>query len=277
MNDFQEPKKVIEGAQNIYIFPSGKENPESVPCSLALFYTLKEQKKNVNLIIDDFPEKFRFLIPSLDFLSYPKDFIISIPTTKAKFSQIRYDKTEENLKICLALDKGEIKKNEISFYFSEPKPDLLITIGSNPSPSAEGEGSKDLDFLKKNNLFSFGAKPPVLNINNQETTDPAPEQARYGAGNENIIKTNLTPHQSKLGTWQVKNNSSLAELFTDFIKSIDENLIKENVATALLTGLIIFSDNFQNPNTSAEILETAAFLIKKRAKHQQIIDGLYKI
>ena len=241
MNDLQEPKKVIEEAQNIYIFPSGKENPESVPCSLALFYTLKEQKKNVNLIIDDFPEKFRFLIPSLDFLSYPKDFIISIPTTKTRFSQIRYDKTEENLKICLTLDKGEIKKNEISFYFSEPKPDLLITIGS-----------KDLDFLKKNNLFSFGLKPPVLNVSNQETTD-----------NENIIKTNL-----------IKNNCSLAELTVDFIKSIDENLIKENIATALLTGLIIFSDNFQNPNTSAEILETAAFLIKKGAKHQQIIDFL---
>ena len=236
MDLFQKSKKLIDEARNIYILPSIDNQDESVSTSLALFYTLKKLQKNVNLIIDKFPEKFQFLIPSLDFISEPKNFVISIPSSKAEVSQIQYEKDKEGLKIYLTLDKGNIKKNDISFCFNISKPDLLITVGNKNLPLDQ----------------SFNIECPILNIDNQTE-------------NENFGQVNL-----------IKNNFSLAEIVNGFLKSIDNDLIEKDIATCLLTGIIISSGNFQNQKTSTETFEAAAFLIKKGASHQQIINHLYK-
>src|SRR3989344_1749129 len=94
----EEIKNLISQAKSICIIPSQHE-PESLTAALALFYTLRELNKNVNLIIEEVPEKLQFLIPSLDFISSPKNFVISIPRSLADVSQIYYEKNEEHVKI----------------------------------------------------------------------------------------------------------------------------------------------------------------------------------
>src|SRR3989344_8627961 len=113
----QEAVKLITEAKNICIIPSETNEPESLTATLALFYTLKELHKNVNLIIQDLPENFNFLTPSLDFISSPKNFVISIPRNVADISQVYYEKNEDSLKIHLTIENGQIKKDNISFYF----------------------------------------------------------------------------------------------------------------------------------------------------------------
>lgn len=242
MDLFQNAKELIDQSKNICILPS-QEREESIINALALFYTLKELDKNVNLIIDEIPERLKFLIPSLDYISYPKNFVVAIPNTLAEISQIRYEKDEKDLKIYMTIDKGNIKKNDISFYFTEPKADLLITIGV-----------KELNYPNQYNLLGNDvlSNVPVLNIDNQ------PENKNFG-------RVNL-----------IKLENSLTELIFQFIKSINEKLIEKNIANALLTGIIISSDNFRGPKISSEILETAALLIKNGASRQQITDNLYK-
>jgi len=115
----EETKQIIADSKNIYIIP--QEEPEELVCALALFYTLKELNKNVNLIIGELPENLKFLAPSLDFISYPKNFVISVPNRIADISQIYYERNDNNLKIHLTLEKGIIKKDDVSFYFSEAK------------------------------------------------------------------------------------------------------------------------------------------------------------
>lgn len=269
MDLFQEAKKLINETKNIYILPSTNNQDDSIPTSLALFYILKKLKKNVNLIVEKFPEKFHFLIPSLNFISEPKNFVISIPASKGEVSQIQYEKSEEGLKIYLTLDKGNIKKNDISFSFNISKPDLLITVGNK-------------NLLPNQN---FSIEGPILNIDNQILLDKnyltplenqrfltgQAEQTSLGekplteqAGNKNFSQVNL-----------IKSNSSLAEIVSDFLKSVNEDLIEKNISTCLLTGIIVSSENFQNRETSVKTFETAAFLVKKGASHQQIIDELY--
>ena len=124
----EETKNLIAQAKNICLIPSEHE-PESLTSCLALFYTLKELGKNVNLISENFPKNLEFLIPPVDFISSPKNFVISIPRTASNISQIYYEKTEEYLKIHLTTDKGSLKKDDISFYFKEAKPDLIKTFG----------------------------------------------------------------------------------------------------------------------------------------------------
>ena len=62
MENANELKNLITQANNICLIPNESE-PESLTGSLALFYTLKELGKNVNLVSEKFPEILDFLVP----------------------------------------------------------------------------------------------------------------------------------------------------------------------------------------------------------------------
>jgi hypothetical protein len=157
MENITESKQIISNSKNIYLIPS--QEPEAIASTLALFYTLKELSKNVNLIIDALPENLKFLAPSLDFISYPKNFVVSIPNNVASISQIYYEKNDNNLKIRLTIEKGSVKKDDVSFYFSEPKPDLIITLGIKDYKS---------HLADKLNSFGFLLDSPILNIDSSQ-------------------------------------------------------------------------------------------------------------
>ena len=234
--DLQESKKLINEAKSIYLIPVKSANLEGIVSALALFYTLKESGKNVNILIDDMPEILNFLAPSLDFITLPKNFVISIPKSIAEISQIYYEKNDEALKIHLAIEKGSVKKDNISFYFSETKPDLIITLGV-----------KDYEIELKSKLDSFGflLGSPILNIDN--TTE-----------NKNFGKINI-----------IEDRPLSAIIF-----NLAEN-ITPKTANCLLAGLIIYTDNFKN-NVTAEIFETAGSLIKKGANLKEITNNISK-
>jgi len=240
MNETEQAKQLIREAKNIYIIPPQNNEPESIANALALFYTLKELNKNVNLIIEELPEKLKFLVPSLDFISYPKNLVISIPRKMTDVSQIYYEKNDEALKIHLSLEKGSIKKENISFYFSEPKPDLIITLGIQ---------NFKVQLLERLDSFGFLLNSPILNIDNHQ------ENIKFGK--VNLIK-----------------NRSFPEILIDLIKLINNDSIKKETADCLLTGLIIHSNNFKNSKTTAEIFETAGLLMKKGASIKNITDNI---
>src|SRR3989338_6090928 len=199
-------KQLIGEAKNICVIPSQTNEPESLTAALALFYILKELHKNVNLIIQDFPEKLNFLVPSLDFITSPKNFVISIPKSVAEVSQIYYEKNEENLKIHLTVDKGRIKKEDVLFYFSSAKPDLVITLGI-----------KDLESQLKDQLDSFGfiLDTPILNIDTKTENDTDNQESLGEANNEN----------KKFGRVDLVEKKSISEIIFTLAKSIDENVV----------------------------------------------------
>jgi nanoRNase/pAp phosphatase (c-di-AMP/oligoRNAs hydrolase) len=232
MENITESKQLISDAKNIYLITA--EEPEAITSTLALFYTLKELGKNVNLIIDTLPESLKFLAPSLDFISYPKNFVISIPNNIAQVSQIHYEKNSDALKIHLTLENGNIKKDNIAFYFAEAKPDLIITVGIK-------DYSKELP--AKLDSFGFLLDSPILNIDNSK------ENQKFG-------KINLLAE------------SSLSET----ILSLAESASKES-ANCLLAGLVIYTENFKNKLT-AEIFQATSDLMKKGADLKIITENI---
>ncbi|MFA6190487.1 MAG: hypothetical protein WC711_03235 [Candidatus Staskawiczbacteria bacterium] len=230
----QEAKNLIAEAKNIYLITS--QEPEAIVATLALFYTLKDLGKNVNLLIDNLPENLKFLSPSLDFISYPKNFVISIPNKVAQISQIYYEKNDEALKIHLTLDGGNIKKENIAFYFSETKPDLIITVGVK-------DYQKEL--AEKLDSFGFLLDSPVLNIDNSKD-------------NQKFGKINLIE------------GTSLSEIIVNLFEEL-----KLESSKCLLTGLVIYTDNFKNKVT-ADVFALASALMKKGADLKEIINNIYK-
>ncbi len=232
MQNITESKQIISDSKNIYLITS--QEPEAITSTLALFYTLKDLGKNVNLIIDSLPENLKFLAPSLDFISYPKNFVISIPSAVAKVSQIYYEKNNDALKIHLTVESGNIKKDNISFYFSEAKPDLIITIGIK-------DYAKELS--EKLNSFGFLLDSPILDIDNSQDN-------------------------KKFGKINIIEEGSISEI----ILNLTENIKKES-AVCLLTGLVIYTENFKNKIT-ANIFEKASTLMKTGADLKIITDNI---
>lgn len=236
----QEVKNLIAEAKNIYLVTSqepealGRSTGEAITSTLALFYTLKDLGKNVNLLLDSLPENLKFLSPSLDFISYPKNFVLAIPNSVAQISQIYYEKNDEALKVHLTLENGTIKKDNISFYFTEAKPDLVITIGIK-------DYQKEL--AGKLDSFGFLLDSPVLNIDNSKD-------------NQKFGKINLI------------GESSLSEII--FTLADD---IKKEPSECLLAGLVIYTENFKK-NITANIFELASQLMKKGADLEEITNSI---
>lgn len=241
METLNKAKNLIEKCQDILIFPSPEPQGDSLGSALALFYTLKKLGKNVNVKTGDVPEKFKFLTDSHQ--ASASDFIISINTEGKEISKMRYEKNGNDLKIYLALNKGQVRNEDISLSpFPGPElslhsPDLLITLGA-----------QSLE-----NVPQAFWQLPILNIDNQPQ-------------NESFGEVNL-----------MEMTSSLAEIVTNLIKSLaGQELFDKEIATCLLTGIIWSSQNFRNPKTRPKTFETSAFLIERGADHQEIIQHLYK-
>ncbi len=239
----QEAIQTINEAKNIYIVPGETTNTDSHAAALALFYTLKEMGKNVNLAVSDFPENLKFLIPSLDFISYPKNFVVSIPAKIADISQIYYEKDGQGLKIHLTVDKGIIKKDEVSFYYSEAKPDLVITLGV-----------KDFkeQMSKKMDSFGFLLDSPILNI-------------------DNAVQEN-----KKFGKINLVRDASLSEIALDLVTNSHAESANKEAATCFLAGIAAFTENFGNSKVSPGIFETASLLMKKGTDLKTIKENLWK-
>lgn len=237
MENFTGAKQNISDSKNIYLVTA--EEPEAIASTLALFYTLKDLGKNVNLVIEALPQNLTFLAPSLDFISYPKNFVISIPNKVAQVSQIYYEKNDDALKIHLTLENGNIKKENIAFYFSEAKPDLIITVGIK-------DYAKELS--EKLNSFGFLLDSPILNIDN-------------GQDNQKFGKINLLA------------DISLTENVFGLIKDTNGESIKKEPAECLLSGLVFYTENFKTKLT-ADIFEIAGKLMKAGADLKTITDNI---
>lgn len=257
METLEEIKNLVSESKNICVIPSQNNEPESLTAALALFYTLKELGKNVNLVLQQLPETLQFLTPSMDYISQPKNFVIAIPKNVAEVSQVYYEKNDETLKIHLTIDKGSIKKDNLSFYFTDAKPDTIITLGIQ-NFQRELEGKLD--------SFGFLLESPIINIDSVTVSGATPMAQVNGVSQDN----------ARFGKINLLQEKSLSEMALEVITSLNSNGISKNAAHCLLAGLTLHYENFQNPQTSPEIFQLCAQLMKLGADRQQILANLYK-
>lgn len=253
MEQLKQAKNLIEKSENILIAPNPELSGDNLGSALALFFTLRKLGKNVNTSIKEIPDRFRFLINNQG-RSQSQDFVVSVKDPQKNISALRYEKTDQDLKIYLTLGQGELKINDLALTAPVPavfdfspgqKFDLLITIGV--------KSPEDLpDFFSQNNRLFY--QVPILNIDNQLSNE--------GFGDINLLKT----------------TSSLSEISMSLIEELDPTkmIFDQTIARSLLMGIVWAWQNFRHPRTRPQTFEASAFLMEKGANLQEIVHHLYK-
>lgn len=177
-------------------------------------------------------------------LSLTKSFVIDVSTAKSDVEELSYKKEQGRLSIFLKSSKDPFTTQDISFRNSDFPFELIITLGIS---SLEQLGA----YYDQNTELFF--ETPIINID-------------YRSANENYGHYNLVELSA----------TSVSEIILDLINKFESNLIDENIATQLLTGIIVETNSFQHIRTTPQTFLKASQLVSLGARQQEIINYIYK-
>lgn len=244
--------ELIKRSNKILVLPSSPPDGDSLGSAVALYIALRKLGKEVTVICaDPVPDVYDFLpnmkIVGNKFIS-SNDFIITIDCKKIKVDKIKSAIEDDKVNIIISPLDGHFSEDDISFNKGEISYDLIITVDT-----AE---LQQLRWVYENNIEIFH-QVPVINIDHHISN------THFGKINHVDIMSSST-------------TELLCPLFEELAKDTGVDIIDEDVATLLLTGIITDTGSFQNANTTPKSFEVASELIAYGARQQEIIQYIYK-
>lgn len=192
-------------------------------------------------------EKFKFIKKEniKNSVSGARDFVLSFNTSSNKIMGVRTEEAQGELRIYITPDRGAIDPRDFSFIPAKFKYDLVFVLGA-----------CDLEQLGK--IYEDNAdlffEVPVVNVDNKSE-------------NENFGKINLVDMTA----------SSVSEVVFSFLEKISAlDKVDEDIANALLTGIIDATNSFQKKNTTPRSFLISAQLMGYGANQQEIVRWMYK-
>lgn len=244
---FQQSINLVAHADAIAIVPSLNPDGDTIGACGGLSLALGNTGKKTQILVPGSffaPEKYAFLPLFSKLFCKSREVALSISCPAV--ASVRYEKTEGGLVFFIAPKSVDISLADIALKPSFVSPDLFITVGVS---DRENLGAS---FPESARVFF---DTPIINIDN----NPA---------NEKFGTTNLLSFTS----------SSKTEVVKKLVDGVagEKNILDEKSATYLLFGIVCATKNFQSPKTNPSSLLCAASLILKGAKHQDIVQHLYK-
>jgi phosphoesterase RecJ-like protein len=248
----QQISELIKSSNNILLVTHESPDSDGVGGMIALSLVLEKLGKKTTMIAPGFDDDYHHFLPSSDkvmpSLVNSKDFVISLDITNTKVEKILYKRIDnDRLDIIVTPGNGsQINQDEIKFSSAGYGWDLIIVLDC---ATLERTGS-----VQESEPALFYEKP-IINID-------------HHAGNDFFGKVNLVEITA----------TSTSEVLVPLIESLgrENNLIDENVATCLLTGIMGDTSSFQNSNTTPKSLTVAAQLVAAGARQQEIVRNLFK-
>jgi len=243
----QQALELINKAKRILITP-GRPDGDSIGSAVALHIVLNKLDKKVEtVVIEPMSKKFDFLPAVEKFQKQFKnnqDFIISLDCSNATADKLSYNFNENKLNIVVTPKTGEFKSADISTSLGKFPYDVIITLDA-------------ADFDQIGKFYEDNPKLfqsiPVINIDHHASNDYF--------GTVNLVDLTAT---------------STAEILVGLIEALGPSLIDEDVATALLAGIISDTGSFQHGNTTPKSLTIAAQMVGFGARQQEIIKHFFK-
>ena len=249
LNLEQQIFKQIEKSTRILLIFSKRQEEDALASALALFLFLKKAGYKIDIAgqKSDKSSSLAFL-PSYEEIRANlynlRRFIVSVNISQAKVNQIKYSVDDNSLNFIITPSEGWFKPEDVSSRAGQFEYDLIITLGVKELESLG-------DFYDKNVEFFY--KTPIINIDNQ-------------ADNEDYGQINFID----------LNAAARAEIVFYLLKSYRPDLIDEDVATCLLSGIIQQTKNFKSANLTPRTFLASSELISLKARREEIITNLYR-
>ncbi len=248
----QQALERIKASNKILLLTHKQPDGDAIGSLLALQRVLKKLEKQVSAIIfEPVAPSFHFMpgIADLDTVVTSRNqLLISIDTAHTGPIKLGWKRDEANSRAFIVVNaEGVIRPEDIHIEAPSYDVDLVITLDCN-SIDRLGE------FYNQNTALFY--ETPLINI------DHHADNEQFGAVN-----------------WVDVTATSTAEILVSLLEALgrDTQLIDEDVATSLLTGIITDTGSFKNQNTTPKSLTVAAQLVAAGAHQQEIIYHLFKV
>ena len=239
----------INKAKNILITFNKDWDGDSVSSALALYLFLKKQDKNVTIAAERFNKKLAYkFLPAHESIENELDnlrkFIVSLDISSAKVGQIKYKIEENVLNFIISPKEGFFTHDDIKSRAGEFKYDLIFVIDT---PDLESLGNI------YDNDTEFFYQVPVINIDHHSQNES------YGQINHVELTAIAT-----------------SEILFNLMTSYSRDLIDEDIATCLLTGIIAKTRSYKTPNITPQALSISSQLISLGGRREEIVTQLYR-
>jgi nanoRNase/pAp phosphatase (c-di-AMP/oligoRNAs hydrolase) len=245
MNDPKVKQQIaekIKDSSNILVTVSTNPSVDALSAALGLTIMLNKLGKHATAVFSgSIPPAITFLDPEKTFedtVDSLRDFIIALDKEKA--DHLRYKVDGDVVKIFITPYRTTITSEDLEFSQGDYNVELVLALG----------------------------------VDNQEHLDSALEahgRILHDATVATITAGELTSELGSLA-WHDEKASSLSEMLVSLSDAIkdDKPLLDEEIATALLTGIVAATDRFSNPRTTSTVMTMAAQLMAAGADQQLI-------
>lgn len=240
----QSPKQSIveriKSATNILVTVSRNPSVDALSAALALTLMLNKMDKHATAVFSgQIPSAIEFLEPGKTFehtVDSLRDFIIALDKEKA--DRLRYKVEDDVVRIFITPYRTTLSEKDLSFTQGDFNVELVIALGV--------ERREELD-------EAIAAHGRILH-------------------DATVVTINDNGKKTGLGTidWSDDNVSSLCEMLMSLSEALKSGLLDEQIASALLTGLVAATERFSNPHTSPRVMTMAAQLMAAGANQQLI-------
>ncbi len=239
-NTRQQISERIKEVSNILITVSKNPSVDELSAALGLTLMLNKLEKHATAVFSGtIPSALEFLEPgktlenNVDSL---RDFIIAIDKEKA--DRLRYKVEGDVVRIFITPYRTNISQEDLEFTHGDFNVELVLALG----------------------------------VENQDVLDEAIAAHGKILHDATVATINAQNKTSNLGSidWRDEKASSLSEMLVSLGESLKNGLLDEQIATALLTGIVAATNRFSNNQTSSKSMTIAAQLMAAGANQQLI-------
>ena len=233
----------LKTANTVLITVSRNPSVDQLAACIGLTLVVNKLNKHGSAVFSgDIPSTIEFLKPedtiekNTDSL---RDFIIALDKNKA--DKLRYKVEDQTVRIFITPYRTSLSESDLEFSQGDFNVELIIALG----------------------------------VQNQEDLDQAITAHGRILHDATVASIN-TQSQSSLGSinWVDPGASSLCELVSNLSHSLGDKLLDEQIATALLTGIVAETERFSNEKTTSNTMSISSELMAAGANQQLVATKL---
>lgn len=245
----QQALEQITRAKRILIVSKENAPNDAIASAVACVLFLKKMGKDADIAIPGFdPARAPSFLPALKDIR-PKvgamrAFNITLDVKDVPLGELMYDVQDKKLEITVVPKSGEWSPKDVSFKHGEDRYDLVIALDAPDMQSLGDLAREHADFLYRTTIVNIDRDP----------------------GNEHWGQVNIVD----------MNAVSTTEVLFALFETWNRNLIDEDLATAILAGMIAKTKSFRTPNVTPKTLSAASRLVAMGARREEIVHGLWR-